>query len=200
MADIVYILRGKPYLNLTNQCPCACTFCVRRLQEGMGSARTLWHQSEPVWEEIELALEQFDFSGAQEAVFCGYGEPFCALENLCRAARRLKANYPQLALRVNTNGLGDLLHGRPTARDAEGLIDTVCISLNAPNAGRYQELCRSRYGEAAYGAMLRFAQECREIYPKVVFTVVDAISSEEIEQCRVVAERMGIPLKVRVKT
>ncbi|MCL2107288.1 MAG: TatD family nuclease-associated radical SAM protein, partial [Oscillospiraceae bacterium] len=183
MADIIYIYNQKPYLNLTNQCPCACTFCVRGMADGLGSAATLWHGSDPAWEEIEQALEAFDFSNSPEAVFCGYGEPFCALENLRRAAAWLKARYPRTQLRVNTNGLGDLINGRPTARELEGLVDTVSISLNAPGARRYDALCRPSFGEAAYGAVLRFARECGEAYPRVVLSVVDVLSPEEIEQC-----------------
>jgi len=200
MGEIIYTFGGKPYLNITNRCPCACTFCLREQQEGVGSARTLWHQDEPAWEDIERALEGFDFFGVQEAVFCGYGEPFCALENLRSSARWLKGNYPGLELRVDTNGLGDLIHGRPTAAELQGLVDVMSISLNAPDAARYQELCQSCYGEAAYEAMLSFAAQCREIYPRVAFTVVDVLSSEEIERCRGIAQGMGIALRVRHRT
>lgn len=197
MADIIYNYGGKPYLNLTNRCPCACTFCIRSQAEGIGSARSLWHQGDPTWEEIELALERADFSRAKEAVFCGYGEPFCALENLRRSAQWLKDNYPRLALRVNTNGLGDLIHGRPTAAALEGLIDVMSISLNAPNAARYQQLVQASYGEAAFEAMLRFAADCAARYPKVVLSVVDVLSPEEIAQCRAIAEGLSLPLRVR---
>lgn len=200
MADIIYTLDGKPYLNITNQCPCACVFCLRGEQEGVGSARTLWHQSDPAWEEIERALGSFDFSGAAEAVFCGYGEPYCALENLKRAAAWLRRHYPRLSLRVNTNGLGDLVNGRPTARELEGLVDCLSISLNAASAWRYGELCRPVYGPAAYDAMLRFAREAKEVCPRIVLSVVDVISPEEIEECRKIAEGMGVAFKVRRRT
>jgi len=200
MNNIIYTFRGKPYFNLTNQCSCACVFCLRNTQEGVGSANTLWHESEPSWEDIEHALEQFDFAGVEEAVFCGYGEPLCAFDNLKRSAIWLKERCPGISLRVDTNGLGDLINGRPVVRELEGLVDTICVSLNAPNAARYHELCRSCYGEAAYGAMLRFAAACKEAIPRVVFSVVDVISPEEIEQCRAIAEGMGIPLRVRHKT
>ena len=197
MTDIVYTLNGKPYINLTNQCPCACVFCIRGEAEGLGSAQSLWHKGDPAWEDIEQALEAFDFSGAEEAVFCGYGEPFCAFENLKRSAAWLKAKYPALRLRVNTNGLGDLVLGRAAAQELQGLIDAMSVSLNAPNAARYHELCRSCYGEAAYGAMLRFAAQCKTIFPRVTLSAVDVITPEEIDQCEAIAEGIGIPFKVR---
>jgi len=199
MADIIYTFNGKPYFNITNQCPCACVFCLRTTQEGVGSAASLWHESEPTWEEIKQALMNYDFTGVSDAVFCGYGEPFCALDTLMRCAAWLKKRYPRISLRVDTNGLGDLIHGCPTAPALQGLIDTVSISLNAPNAARYQELTCSKFGEDAWPAMLRFAADCKKIYPRVIFSVVDVITPGEIEQCREIAERMGIPLRVRKK-
>jgi len=197
MADIVYTLGGKPYLNITNQCPCACVFCIRGEKQAVGSAATLWHADEPTWGEIEQALESFDFSQAQEAVYCGYGEPFCALDNLMRSASWLKKRYPRLSLRVNTNGLGDLIHGCPTAPALKGLVDTMSVSLNAPNAARYDALVCSCYNGEAYPAMLRFAADCKKIFPRVIFSVVDVITPEEIAQCREIAQGMGIPLRVR---
>ncbi|MCL2495731.1 MAG: TatD family nuclease-associated radical SAM protein [Oscillospiraceae bacterium] len=202
MADIIYTFNGKPYFNLTNRCPCACVFCLRATQAGVGSAASLWHEKDPTWEEIEQALENFVFSEVSDAVFCGYGEPLCALDNLLRTASWLKERYPGISLRVDTNGLGDLVHGCPTAPLLKGLIDTVSISLNAPNAVRYQELTCSQFGEASYPAMLRFAAQCKnnEIIPRVIFSVVDVITPEETQQCREIARGMGIALRVRKKS
>ena len=200
MADILYTFGDKPYFNITNQCPCACTFCIRAGRAGVGSAVSLWHESDPTWPEIEQAFAAFDFSGVTEAVFCGFGEPFCALENLVRSAAWLKEHYPEMALRVDTTGLGDLIHGRPTAFALEGLIDTMSVSLNAPDAARYQELTNSPFGEAAWPAVLRFAEECKKIYPRVIFSVVDVLAPAEIERCREVARGMGIDFRVRNKS
>ncbi|MCL2300718.1 MAG: TatD family nuclease-associated radical SAM protein [Firmicutes bacterium] len=197
MADIIYTYKDKPYFNITNQCPCACTFCIRAEREGVGSAASLWHKSEPTWAEIKQALEGFDFTGAAEAVYCGFGEPFCALDNLMRSASWVKKRYPGISLRVNTTGLGDQIQGCPTAPALKGLVDTMSISLNAPNAARYEELTCSNFGGDAWPAMLRFAEACKKIYPRVTFSVVDVITPEEIEQCRAIAEGMGIPLRVR---
>ena len=200
MAAILYYFKNTPYFNLTNQCHCACTFCLRATQDSVGSADTLWHKTDPSWEEIQQALEQADFSAADEAVFCGYGEPLCAFDNLKRAARWLKEKHPHLLLRVDTNGLGDLINGRPTARELAGLVDAISISLNAPNAARYNDLVRPRFGEGSYEAMLQFARDCLTCIPSVRFSVVDVLSEEEIAQCRAIAEGMGVPLRVRVRS
>ena len=78
MADIVYCYNHEVYFNLTNKCPCNCTFCIRNNGDSVGSAKTLWFEKEPTMEEIYKAIDAFDFSGYKEAVFCGYGEPFTA--------------------------------------------------------------------------------------------------------------------------
>ncbi|MDR1465526.1 MAG: TIGR04100 family radical SAM protein [Oscillospiraceae bacterium] len=197
MADIVYTFRGAVYLNITNRCPCACVFCIRAAGDGLGSAKTLWHTADPTWEDIVRAMEAFDFSPYPEAVFCGYGEPLEALDNCLRTAKYLKEKYPGIRLRINTNGLGDLIHGRPTAGDLTGWIDSVSVSLNAPDAVRYLALTQPSFGVGSYEAMLRFAADCKRLLPEVMFTVVDVLTEEEIARCRVIADSMGIPLRVR---
>ncbi|MDR2647040.1 MAG: TatD family nuclease-associated radical SAM protein [Oscillospiraceae bacterium] len=198
MSDILYFFGGSPYLNITNQCPCACAFCIRNGGEGVGTAKNLWHDSDPTWDAIKKTLESCDFSRYRELAFCGYGEPFCQLENLKKAAVWLKEHAPRLELRVNTNGLGDLIHGRAVAAELRGLIHTVSISLNAPNAVRYDALCRSVYALDAFPAVLQFAADCKKIYPRVILSIVDVLSPAETEECRVIADDLGLPLRVRL--
>lgn len=197
MADILYVLDGKLYLNITNRCPCDCVFCIRQNGDGVGSAETLWHQRDPSTDEVMDALRAFDFSPYTEAVFCGYGEPTMALDTLLLAARYLKEIG--LLVRLNTNGLSDLMNGKPTAALLKGLVDKVSISLNAPTAARYNEVTRPSFGERAFEAMLKFAEDCKRYVPAVTFTVVDVITPEEIEACRALSDRMGIPLRVRAR-
>ena len=40
MADIVYCYNHEVYFNLTNKCPCNCTFCIRNNGDSVGSAKT----------------------------------------------------------------------------------------------------------------------------------------------------------------
>ena len=197
MADILYVYEGHLYLNITNRCPCDCVFCIRQNGDGVGTAETLWHPHDPSTDEVMATLRAFDFSPFTEAVFCGYGEPTVALDTLLAAAKYLKEQG--LKVRLNTNGLADLIHGKPTAALLRGLVDTVSISLNAPTAARYNEVTRPSFGERAFEAMLSYAKACKEIVPHVAFTVVDVISPEEIEACRAIADRMGIPLRVRTR-
>ena len=112
MADIVYRYYDGVYLNITNQCPCNCAFCIRSKGDAVGDAKEMWFDTEPTWEEIKAAIDAYDFAHTDEAVFCGYGEPTNALDHLLQAADYLRTVNPKIHLRLNTNGLSDLINGR----------------------------------------------------------------------------------------
>lgn len=196
MADIIYTYEGSVYLNITNRCPCSCIFCIRSNGDGLGSAETLWHKKDPTLEEIKNEIDSFDFSSYKEVVFCGYGEPTEALDNLIESAKYLKEKYG-LKIRLNSNGLSDLINKKETAKLLEGVVDCISISLNAPDAESYQRVSRSKFGEDAFPALLKFAKECKKYIPEVKFTAVDVITEEETKKCQKIADDMGIKLRIR---
>lgn len=189
MSDIVYTLGQNLYLNLTNRCPCACTFCIRQNGAGVGSAGNLWHDSDPSLDEVMKALSGVNLSDYPEVVLCGYGEPMCALDTLVKTCDYLKSHGCRV--RLNTNGLADLVHEKPTAHLLKGRVDIVSISLNAPTADKYMKLCAPEFGERSFEAMLAFTRECKLYVPTVILSVVDVIPEEDIAQCRAIAEGMG---------
>ena len=196
MADIIYTYAGSVYMNITNKCPCSCIFCIRSNGDGLGSADSLWLKGDPTIDEIKAEIDSFDFTPYSEVVFCGYGEPTQALDNLIEAAKYLKENH-SLKIRLNSNGLSDLVNGKPTAHLLSGIVDSISISLNAPDAESYHRVTRSKFGTKAFPALLQFAEECKKYIPSVKFTVVDVITEEEIERCKKISDEMGIPLRVR---
>ena len=105
--DIIYRYKNQVYFNITNKCPCRCTFCIRNTEDAIGEASNLWFEHEPALEEIYKAIDEFDFSDCNEVVFCGYGEPTMALENLIAVSKYIRDRYP-FRIRLNTNGLSDL--------------------------------------------------------------------------------------------
>ncbi|MGN0942018.1 MAG: TatD family nuclease-associated radical SAM protein [Selenomonadaceae bacterium] len=190
------------YVNLTNRCTCACTFCLRTMKK-MAESHTLWLKKEPTVEEVEAGLDEaFKKHGAliSEVVFCGFGEPTMRLHDLVTLLGYVKNHYPSAATRVNTNGLSDLNFKRDTAPDfGGGILDTISISLNASNAERYLELTRSEFGMPSYDAMLDFAVNVKQYVPNVVLTVVDHVEdSEEIKKCQKICDERGLKLRVRV--
>ena len=195
MADIIYTYQNQVYANITNKCDCACTFCIRSEYDGVGDSGNLWHKTQPTIEEIKAAIDAFDFSGYEELVFCGYGEPTCELDLLLEAARYVKEKTG-LRIRLNTNGLGNLYHKRDIVPDLAKVIDSISISLNAPDAESYQKVSRPQF-ENAYPALLEFAKECNKVIPKTQLSIVDVLSKEDIQRCQEVADSCGIHLRVR---
>ena len=196
---ITYQVKNAVYVNLTNRCPCNCTFCLRHNGPGVFGSGPLWLEREPTLEETIESLGQWDYERFREVVFCGYGEPTERLDVLLAAAEHLKERDPALRVRVNTNGLSDLIHGKPTAPLFVGKVDCLSISLNTDDPAEYLSVCRPKFGEAAYPAMLKFTQEAAALLPSVVMTVVGEpiTSQEKQERCRKIAEGLGARLRVR---
>ena len=195
MADILYTYQGQVYANITNRCDCSCVFCIRSHRDAIGEAEHLWHTKEPTLEEIKKAMDEFDFTGYTELVYCGYGEPTCAIESLVASAAYVKEKY-HLKVRLNTNGLANLYHGRNVIPELAKVVDSISISLNAPTSQRYQEVTRPSFPDA-FEAMCSFAAQAKESIGQVMFSVVDVLSEDEIEASIKLADEMGILLRVR---
>lgn len=193
---ILYEVGDGLYINLTNKCPCACTFCIRQEGDGAYGSDSLWLQHEPSYEEVVQALKTFDLGKYKEIVFCGYGEPMTRVDLIVQICDYIHS-ISNLPIRVNTNGLGNLIHGKSIAPLLKGKIDVVSISLNAPNAEDYMKVTRPKFGLQSFKAMLDFAVECKEYVPKVVFTVVDCIPKEQIEESRRIAQQLGVGFRIR---
>lgn len=184
------------YVNLTNRCPCACIFCLRQTKE-MEEGHSLWLKKEPTVEEVIQEFQKYDLDDFKEVVFCGFGEPLERVEDVVQIAGILKHFRRDLPIRINTNGLANLIHQRDVTPELKGRIDTVSISLNAPDAGEYDALTRSRFGKESFQAMLDFASLCRQYVPHVVMTVVDIIGDEKIQRCQAICDELGVKLRVR---
>ncbi len=194
---IIYQIENSLYINLTNKCPCACKFCVRIDHETVGDNETLWLAHDPSLEEIQTALDDYVLDDYDQIVFCGYGEPLVRLDTVKEVAHIIRLRS-KIKIRLNTNGLSDLIHDKDTAKELEGYIDAVSISLNAPDGATYLDIVRPRFGEASFEAMLKFAGDCKEYIPSVTFSVVDQIlTKEQILECEKLAGVHGIGLRVR---
>ena len=81
---ITYEYEGNLYVNTTNRCDYACTFCLRHNESGGGSIYNdnLWLEREPTREEILASIESWDLSKFRQLVFCGFGEPAYRLEDI----------------------------------------------------------------------------------------------------------------------
>lgn len=194
---ITYKVKNGIYINMTNRCPCACTFCLRQNGDGVYGSDSLWLDREPTVEEVCQSLDKWDLTKYSEVVFCGYGEPTERLDDLLKVAAYIRSKS-DIKIRINTNGLADLICKERTAPRLKGLIDTVSISLNATDPEEYFKVVRPKFGIGSYNAMLEFTKDCVQFVPNVVMTVVDKVTSpEEQARCREICERLGARLRIR---
>lgn len=195
MADIIYTYKNQVYANITNKCDCACTFCIRTHQDGVGESDNLWHKTNPTVEDVKAAIDAFDFTNYEEFVFCGYGEPTCEIDMLIEVAQYVK-DKTGLRIRVNTNGLGNLYNKRDIVPELAKVVDSISISLNAPDAESYDKVTRPQF-ENAYEALLDFAESCNKVIPLTQLSIVDVLPEEDIKRCQEVADSRGIKLRIR---
>ena len=194
---IFYEVHDNLYVNLTNKCPCSCTFCLRQNRDHMEKSDPLWLEHEPSYEEAVNELEKFDMDKYREVVFCGFGEPTEAFDVLKKLAAYIKEKFNK-PIRINTNGLGNLINKRDITPELEGVVDTVSISLNTPNAEEYFKIVRPVFGEKSFDAMLDFAKKAAKYVPNVVLTTVDTtITKEEENECRSICEKIGVKYRIR---
>ena len=191
MNTFTYKIGNNLYINLTNRCSNRCTFCVRD-QSAKYEGYSLWLDNEPTAEQV--IQEIGDPTKYDEIVFCGYGEPVYRLDEMLAIASHVKRRGGKT--RLNTNGHGNLIHGRDITPQLK-IIDLVNISLNAPDRAMYDRLCRPIYKDVAFDSVLFFARACKASGVNCRFSVVDCIGDVCVRKCQELADREGIPLYVR---
>jgi TatD DNase family protein len=207
--DWVYQYRDpeRLYLNVTNRCSNRCGFCVRTATPRLGDG-LLEGGDEPDLDQLLAAVEgRGGPESFTEIVWCGYGEPTLRLDLILAASPIFGAGGA--AVRLNTNGHGCLVHGRDILPELGEVVDRVNISLNAPGADRYLELCRPDPSslprqpapppEAFWEAMLDFLRRAPQHFDAVQTSVVGhVLRDDEITTCRVLAlDVAGASLRVR---
>ena len=191
---ITYELGKSLYVNMTNRCSNACTFCIRRDEPTVNGVDDLWLEKEPTKEEVLEDILKRDLSQYKELVFCGYGEPSYRLDEICEIAKEVKKRY-LIPTRLNTNGHGNLIFKKDMTPYLKDAIDVVSISLNAKDKQEYNTLCRPVF-EDAYEALLDFARLAGR-YTKVILTIVDILPEEDQEACRRISKSVGADLRIR---
>ncbi len=188
---LVYTIRDRLYINLTSRCTAHCVFCGR--------------ESAPIASGYDLHLER-EHSAAEyldavgeprryaEIIFCGFGEPTLRLAELTEIGRTLKACGTRL--RMNTNGHGNLIHGRDIAPDLSGFLDEVSVSIDAGDAATYQKIVRPDFGEGSFQAVVEFVRSCVGRIPRVTLTAVD-LPNLDLEPIKRLARDLGVEFRAR---
>ena len=183
------------YVNLTNRCNNACTFCLRDGEAGRRS--DLWIDREPSAQELCATLDRFDLAPIREVVFCGFGEPTMRLDTLLSVARHVHDTCPGTRVRLNTNGLANAQYGRDVTSELVGVVDEVSVSLNTSDPARYFELTRSSFGPDAQAEVWKFTRACSERGIDTAMTVVAVIDDDDIERCAQLCADAGVRFRVR---
>jgi TatD DNase family protein len=189
--QITYPIRNSLYLNITNRCTAACTFCVRYHTDFV-KGHNLRLRDEPGAQE--LIREIGDPKKYAEIVFCGYGEPLLRLDVVKAVAAEVKRLGGRV--RIDTNGHANLIHRRNVLPELAGLIDAVSVSLNAQNAELYYKVSQPKFGMETYEAVKDFIRESNKYIPDVTATVV-SLPEVDIDACREIANSLGAKFRVR---
>ncbi len=188
--EIVYKIRDNLYLNITNRCTNECSFCIR-FHSDYVKGHNLRLSEEPTEEELKDAIG--DPSQYREVVFCGYGEPLLRIDLVKSVAAWIKQNKGRV--RINTNGHGNLIHGRNILPELKGIVDSISISLDAQDEETSNKNCRPSF-KNAYSEILSFIKEAKKYIPEVKITVV-TLEGVDVEKCRKIAEDLGVGFRVR---
>lgn len=193
---LVYSLENKIYINLTNRCTNDCIFCLRKDKDDV-CGQKLWLDNEDFSaEDVISQLKKFEIS--KEVVFCGYGEPLLKFEVLKQVANYLKEKYPDVRIRINTNGHANFVYKKNIVTELVGLIDEISVSLNASNSEEYDELSQPKF-DNAYEEVKKFIKCCSESGIKTDASIVDGYKGRrlDVEKCKAIANELGAELRVR---
>jgi TatD DNase family protein len=197
MANIlVYELDGKVYINLTNKCTNDCIFCLRKDKDDV-CGQQLWLDDEK--STANDVIEQLNnFKLSSEVIFCGYGEPMLKFDILKEVAKYIKDNYPDIKIRVNTNGHANYVYKRNIVPELKGLVDEFSVSLNGESSQEYDELSQPVF-EGAYEEVKKFIKACSDEGIDVVASVVEGYKGRHInlEKCEKIASDLGAKFRVR---
>ena len=188
---LVYAIRDRLYVNLTNRCTAHCVFCRRESSPVASGYDLRLAREHDVDEYVEAIGEPSRFA---EIIFCGFGEPTLRLAELLEIARAMKAKGSRL--RMNTNGHGNLIHGRDIVPDLALFLDEISISIDAGDAATYLKIVRPDFGPESFKAVVDFVRACRGRIPKVTLTAVD-LPNLDLRPIEQLARELGVDFRAR---
>lgn len=185
------------YINLTNACTNDCIFCLRSQKDDVCGAE-MWHDDNYTLNDIITQFKPYE-KFVKQVVFCGYGEPFLKKDMMKDFCKYLRENFPDIKIRVNTNGHANAVYKTDITEEFRGLIDSVSISLNADNSEEYNEICRPKI-ENAYQAVKDFASACKKAGIKTAMSVVTGFDDKHdinVDNCKKIATDLGADFRNR---
>jgi TatD family-associated radical SAM protein len=191
--SIAYTLHGNCYLNITSRCTLRCRFCPKHNRNWVVQSYDLSLKREPSRDAILAALG--DPTRYREVVFCGLGEPTQRLDVLLDVAQAVKRRG--VPVRLNTDGLANLVYGRDVTPELSQCVDRISVSLNAHNAEVYERHTHPKLPDT-YPAMLDFVRCAKARGMAVTVTAIDGLAEVNIAACRLIADTLGVAFRRRV--
>ena len=189
---ISYQIGDRLYLNITDRCTLACAFCPKHNGSQQVHEYDLSLDHRPTQDEIIAAID--DPSRYAEVVFCGFGEPTLRLKVLLHTARFIKAAGGRV--RVNTDGLANLVHKRNVLPEMAGCVDSLSVSMNAQDEEIYRRHCLPAL-PGSYAAMLDFLRLAPSYIGQVSATAIDGLEGVDIQACEALARECGVEFRRR---
>ena len=196
--NLVYLLDGKVYINLTNSCTNNCVFCIRDIKDDVVGANLFLSSENVKAEDVIAQLEKIHEKLSSEIIFCGYGEPMLKLDIIKEVAKYIKEKYPNTIIRINTNGQANLVYKRNVLPELKGLIDKFSISLNGENEEVYNRISLPKI-EGAYAAVKDFIKEAVKEGFDTTATIVTGYKNYNVDmpKCIEITKNMGAKFRER---
>ncbi len=190
---LVYTIEHKLYINLTDRCTLACEFCPK-IQGSMDvhEYNLLLSQRHSAQEYIKKIGDPRQYD---EIVFCGFGEPTLRIKDLLSIAQYCKkSNTP---VRVNTDGLGNLVNKRNILPELALCVDALSVSMNAQNEEVYNRHCVPAL-KGSFDSMLEFLTLAPDYIRNTTATAIDGLAGVDIEACEEKAKQLQVKFRRRV--
>jgi TatD family-associated radical SAM protein len=202
---MVYRFENGVYLNITNRCPNLCAFCIKtKWQMDFHGNNLNLSGAEPSTQEVIGALEaELSRAPFERVVFCGYGEPTMRMDVLLEVGKYLKDlrasnKYPPFPVRLNTNGMGNLVNGRNIVPELREVIDCVNVSLNAESPAVWQKIVRPQEPyKNGYISVLDFLKKCVDAHFESVVASCVENSGADPQGVKKIAEKLGAQFYLR---
>lgn len=196
--NLVYLLDGKIYINLTNSCTNNCVFCIRNIKDDVVGADLFLNNENVKVQDVINQLQKFKTNMTGEIVFCGYGEPMLKLDIIKETAKYIKENYPDIKIRVNTNGHANLVYKRNVLPELKGLIDRFSISLNAESEEVYNKISLPSI-DNAYTGVKNFIKEAVNQGFDTTATIVTHYKDYDVDmdKCIEITKELGAKFRER---
>ena len=190
---LAYPIGDNLYLNITDRCTLRCGFCPKHAAQPWVRGYDLSLRARPRLNDIIAALG--DPARYSEIVFCGFGEPTLRLKLLLEVSDYVQSRRGRV--RINTDGLANLVHKRNVLPEFSGRVDALSVSMNAQNETLYNRHCRPAL-RGSYQAMLSFLEQAPRYVGEVTATAIDGLEGVDIGACRRLAMERGVQFRRRV--